>query len=235
MLNLEDVEEYRRNGFLRVKNLLSQYSVVKIRNEILTILQSPPAGLRITREELAPYPVRKIRNICGASRRIKEICLNPILISTAEALLGGPVNFCGDQVLFKVARFGSAKPLHQDAAYFRSSPPDAIVTFWCALHKADEENGCMHYVCASHQNGIVDHQDPDNSPHLIAKYPRVVLVPVQASPGDVIAHSSLTLHSTPANKSHHDRWAILLHFIHVDAEFPPSSSVVASVERVFSI
>ena len=233
MLTGLQIEDYERDGFLKIRELISSTTVATLREEIARVTASPPPELVMSHEPTSSpsgsassskSPLRKVRNIAPHSEPIFNFCTSPPMIRVAEDILGSAIGFYGDQVLFKTAVTGSAKPLHQDIAYFRTKPPEAVITFWCSLNKADESNGCMHYIPGSHKNGIADHTKLQDTPHLVADSHTNGLVAVPTLKGDCIIHSSLTLHMTPPNLSDRPRMAFLAHYVRLDAEFPPRSS-----------
>lgn len=230
MLDDVQIQEFANNGFLHIPALLSQETVANLRAEIAQLSSNPPRGLLLSYEadkELGTPQARsprKIRNIAQFSQLIHSFCVSALMASVVKDILGSSIGFYGDQVLFKQAYRGTAKPLHQDWAYFRIEPPDSVITCWCALDPADETNGCMHYVPGSHKNGVVAHTPRPNTPHLVVEGNPCRLIPVTVTPGDCIVHHSLTLHMTPANISEQDRWALILHYVRLNAHFPPRSS-----------
>jgi hypothetical protein len=231
LLTEAQLADYERDGFLRLKALLSPEIVLALRSEIAHVTAHPPAGLLLSHEaggktdpSAGPEPLRKVRNIGRFSKMIFSICTSGPLTLAAKDILGAPVGFYGDQVLFKPAIEGSAKPLHQDSAYFRIKPPESVITFWCSLNDADVSNGCMHYIPGSQRQGVARHQQLRDSPHLVAEPAIGTLVAVPTREGDCLVHNSVTFHMTPPNTSIRPRLALLVHYVRLDAEFPPRSA-----------
>lgn len=77
---------------------------------------------------------------------------------------------------------------------------------WMALEPADEENGCVKYIKASHLTGMRPHgrtkvsgfsqQILDYGPADVEKE-----IAIQAQPGDLLIHHSLTIHCAGGNNS----------------------------------
>jgi ectoine hydroxylase-related dioxygenase (phytanoyl-CoA dioxygenase family) len=138
-----------------------------------------------------------------------------------EQLIGRPVRLYADQALLKPPFVGSSKLPHQDNAYFRVVPDEAVITCWCALDEATLENGCMHYLPGTHRAGIVEHEAIKGTPHLVPKecdLDAAVAVPLRA--GGVIFHHACTLHFSPENRTPHWRRAFVCHFVRDGAETP---------------
>jgi phytanoyl-CoA hydroxylase len=238
LLTLDQLGYYERDGFLKVEKLISGAKVHELRTEIHRLAHNPPSGLILdyeaafSTEPESQRLVRKIRNVGRHSSLVLNFCTSAPMTIVARDILGGPIGFYGDQALFKAAVGGSAKPLHQDAAYFRINPPTAVVTFWCSLDVADESNGCMHYIPGSHKQGIVDHSLIANTPHLVAGPQNGKLVAVPTSEGDCLVHNSVTFHMTPPNTSPRPRLALLAHYVRLDASFPPRSPNAVPIIRL---
>jgi phytanoyl-CoA hydroxylase len=228
-----EIGRWLQDGFLHISNVLSPRAINEARAEISALRESPAASLPIFYEpgaggQKTAETVRKLRNVAPYSAAVRALALSPPLTDIAKTLLRGPAGFFGDQVLFKSARVGSMKPLHQDWAYFRIEPADAVITIWCAMNDANVKNGCMHYIPGSHKSGPRPHDKWEGTPHLVAQSDAsLCAVPVRT--GDCIVHHSLTLHMTPRNVSAHDRWALLLHYVRLDARFPQRSENAVAI------
>lgn len=106
----------------------------------------------------------------------------------------------------KPALTGKATPPHQDGYYFKINPPLAL-TFWVALESSDEENGNVKYVKGSHLRGMRNHGISE-----IFGFSQQILdfgtekdisdeISLQAKPGDILVHHSLTIHRADMNMS----------------------------------
>ena len=134
------------------------------------------------------------------------------LMGVAEALLGEPVIPKQAEMFEKAPRFGEPPPPHQDGFYFMLEP-NAAVTLWIPLERADEENGCVRYVRNSHKRGMRNHElsgvfgfslgITDYGPE---DEGRELIAAVEA--GDLVAHHAMTIHRTDANASDRTRRAM---------------------------
>jgi len=127
----------------------------------------------------------------------------------------------------KAPRIGEATPPHQDGNYFKLEPNHALM-MWLALDRSDAENGCIRYVPGSHRRGMRPHErgavfgfslgigdygDEDTRQE----------VAVEAEPGDLIVHHSLTIHRADANPSDRRRWAIGMSFFAASSKIDDSA------------
>ena len=133
----------------------------------------------------------------------------PELLGKAEveALLGPDIKFFGDQMLLTPPFHGSAKPYHQDSAYWTIDPP-ALVTCWIALDDSTIENGCMRFLPGSHRWGVVPHRHLDPVHWVPEELEAMDLsreVCVELKAGGATFHHSATLHQSLPNTTPYPR------------------------------
>ena len=141
----------------------------------------------------------------------------------AEELLGGEVVGRNMQYFNKPPGSGLPTPAHQDGYYFKIDPPRAL-TLWLALDFADEGNGCVRYVRASHRKGMRPHELTETLgfsqgiSDFGTSEDEANEVAVSAAPGDLLAHHALTIHRAGGNGSEtRNRRALGCIFYSVDA------------------
>lgn len=163
------------------------------------VVDTSVAGVRAPRKLIEPFL---------EDRAFREFVLNPRLRAIVEQLIGKPALLATDQIFMKPPRFGTAKPYHQDNAYFCCRPDDDVVTAWIALDDVDESNGCLRYIDGSHRDPPLEHVPIPGEPHNKSPRPEQIdlsresLAPVRK--GGVVFHHSNTLHTSHRNES--DRW-----------------------------
>jgi len=114
--------------------------------------------------------------------------------------------------LIKPPRIGREKPWHQDFAYFNLPLGTQVVGVWIALDEAMIENGCMHIIPGSHQEGPVVHfqrrdwQICDTD----VQVNRCMAVPLK--PGSCLLFDGLLHHGTPPSQSDKRRRAVQYHY-----------------------
>ena len=124
-----------------------------------------------------------------------------------------------------------ASPWHQDWVYWYGAPK---VSAWVALDDARKDNGCLRVIPGSHLWGLVPHEQfqerigfdrriPDNDVDALARKFNAKPVDVPIRAGQAIIFSDLLLHSSNANATGADRYALIPTFR--DATVPDSSKV----------
>ncbi len=178
-------------------------------------------------EDGNPVP-RKVNWPFTKDPHFRRFALSGKLRSLLDQVVGKPVLLASDQIFLKPPRHGSAKPYHQDNAYFRCHPDDEVITAWIALDDVDESNGCLRYIDGSHRLPILAHHAVESEKYNLQpaesdiEMSRESAAPVPK--GGVVLHHGKTLHTSHANTS--DRWrrAFATHWVTAD--------VVSEVETI---
>ena len=140
---------------------------------------------------------------------LRRFVLDGRLRSLIEQFIGAPPLLVQDHIFMKPPRFGSAKPYHQDNAYFLCHPDDEVLTAWIALDDVNETNGCLRYIEGSHRGPILKHhkiseQESYNQAPAAEEIDLSREVLALVKKGGVVFHHSKTLHTSHRNES--DQW-----------------------------
>lgn len=235
----EQVERYRRDGFLIVEHVLSESEVQSALAGLLDLIAGKNPSFRhiqfeaAARTRLKSLPaderqdyVRKIFSFIDYEPRLRAVAEHPDIVAMARRLIGEEPALFEDKALVKPPRIGREKPWHQDHAYWNLPLDAPVVTVWIALDPATIENGCMYVIPGSHREGPVVHfrrrdwQICDT--HVGAS--RAIAAPV--APGGCLFFDSYLHHGTPANSSPQRRRA--LQFVYV----PASAVRITQAERL---
>jgi ectoine hydroxylase-related dioxygenase (phytanoyl-CoA dioxygenase family) len=232
------VQRFWEDGFVPVDNLLDPALVEALNQRTDEILNGSvpfPQQFIHLEPEHANGPlahidralvVRKISNLVLHDSLFGTLLEHPKVLSTVTAILGPDVKLLNDQMLCKPARYGSAKPYHQDSPYWPIEPMEHL-TMWIALDDATPENGCLRYLKGSHKNGPLPHDDtlgyhrmPEGWRDLPGS-PEEVMVPIPA--GSCICHHSLVLHETAPNTTWSRRRGLSVVFMKATARWTSDS------------
>lgn len=221
-LTAGEIEQYERDGYLALPHLFRRDEIAGWlrRVEELVREQIPrPEGIRLQIEPgLADghtdplHVLRKIECLALFDDRFRQVVADPRLLSPLSALLGPDIKLFRDALMMKPARHGSAKPYHQDSAYWTIDPPD-LCSAWIALDDATEENGCMRLIPGSHHSGLLEHQhlaDYQVDEETLDRS-REVSVPLES--GGVLLFHSRLLHATSPNRSDRSRRAMIFSYM----------------------
>ena len=162
--------------------------------------------------------IRKIFNYVNYEPRLNALAAHTGLLSVLEQIIGEKPVLFQDMALVKPLLFGSEKPWHQDCAYFNLQEGTTVVGVWIALDEATSENGCMHIIPGSHNEGPMIHFKRRDWQICDTHVPvaRDTMVPLQL--GGCLFWHGLTHHGSPVNHSSQRRRALQLHYKSANSE-----------------
>ena len=148
-LTRDEVERFEDQGFLRREGMLTAIQVKALHQRLEDIgnglVLFPDEYVQIEPQvEDGSRPadpvrfnnVRKIWNLTRYDNLFREYVRHPAILDVVHSLIGPDLKVYVDQTLCKPPRVGSAKPPHQDSAYWTSIDPPNLVICWMALDDA---------------------------------------------------------------------------------------------------
>ena len=135
-LSAEDLEFFRKNGYLAGRRVLTDGQVEALREELSAILGRDPPGKELFYEfnrNESEDPQKALFHALGAWRALEgfhDLLWNQAILAPACQLLGGPVRFWHDQIFSKPPRRGGVVAWHQDYSYWTRTRPMAHLTCW---------------------------------------------------------------------------------------------------------
>ena len=231
-LTQEGIDLFNTQGFLPREELLTALEVKALHQRLEDIgnevVEFPAQYVQIEpmviSGELAEDPVRfnnvrKIWQLTKHDALFEEYARHPKILDVVHSLLGPNLKIYVDQTLCKPARVGSAKPPHQDSAYWTSIDPPNLLICWMAIDDATEENGCMRFIPGSHKLGVIEHKRLEDFRVEDEKvdYASEVCVPLKA--GGCSFHHSLAMHRTDANRSDDRRIGLTVAYMNAESKY----------------
>jgi len=210
------IQDYRRDGVVRIRSFLSTQQILQIRIEIDRYirddLDSKPNDA-CTRESDGKT-VRNLWRIEQHSDYFRSLARRPEITELIAKLVNGNPVLVAVETFNKPARIGSGVPYHQDNAYFCQSPPD-VLTLWIAIDQVTVENGAVYFVKGSHKvgmlptepSGVVGNSIGLAQPPTVSKSEQFCAM---LNPGDATIHHCQTIHSSDPNETEHSRLGLLL-------------------------
>ena len=236
MLSSEQVEQFKRDGYLRGGKVLDDDQVRVLQDEVGRVIEEfggsgPQPVLCRNLSGHDNRPVWQIVNIWEASDPFRNLIYNTRIGEEMSQLTGaGTLRIWHDQIQYKPAETGGVNMWHQDAPLWPILAPMTEVTAWVALDDVDEENGCMSMVPGSHLWGnqiaflntlpSFDAMPAEFQGHKI----EVRRCPVRK--GEVHFHHALVWHGSHANNSGRPRRAIALHYMTNETRYVASGDHV---------
>ena len=231
-LTQAEIDRFDAQGFLPREHLLTALEVRELHQRLEDIgnevVEFPAQYVQIEpmvkSGELPEDPVRfnnvrKIWQLTKYDALFREYARHPAILDVVHSLLGPNLKIYVDQTLCKPSRVGSAKPPHQDSAYWTTIDPPNLVICWMALDDATEDNGCMRFIPGSHKLGVIEHKRLEDFRVEDEKvdYQSEVSVPLKA--GGCSFHHSLALHRTDANRSDRRRIGLTVAYMSAESKY----------------
>lgn len=210
------VEEYHRQGVVRIRGFLSPAEVAEVRAEldryIRDDLASKPADARTFEKD--DKTVRNLWRLEQHSEFFRRLGERTDIREFVRPLVKGDPVLAAVETFNKPARVGSGVPYHQDNAYFCQSPPD-MLTVWIAIDAVTEANGPVYFIPGSHHGGLLATTPSGVRGNSIglAEPPTVPLDQHFCgllAPGDATIHQCETIHHSAPNTTPHSRLGLLL-------------------------
>ena len=224
-LTSAQLNDYERDGYIAVEDLLTAAEVEELRNRLREYTHGGrPVGSirmqvepRVERGELrVEHPgdgIRKVEGLVEGDDLFQKLGLHENIVGIIEQILGPDLKMFRNALLLKPPSVGSAKGMHQDSPYWSIEPMN-LCSCWFALDDATPENGCMAVLPGWHKEGSLPHVSVTDDFVVDEQYydpAAMVMAPLRAG-GGLFFHS-LIPHYTAPNRSEKWRRAIALSYM----------------------
>lgn len=199
------IERYRKQGFIKLKNVLSPAVLAHYGQEITAQVfrlnnETKPMSERTTYEKA----FLQVMNLWMQSDVVKEFVFSQTLARIAAELMGvRGVRLYHDQALYKEPG-GGVTPWHADQFYWPLGS-DNTITVWIPLQAIPREMGPLAFSAGSQTFNVGrDLEISDESEKKISKQLLETGLPLEESPfdlGEVSYHSGWTFHRAGPNIS----------------------------------
>ncbi len=216
----DHIEQYRRDGYIRLPGVLDAYTLGHYGAEItrLTLAlntQDTPLEERSTYDRA----FLQVMNLWRTSEVVRRFVFGQRLAGIAAALMGvSAVRLYHDQSLYKEPS-GGFTPAHADQYYWPLAS-DRTVTVWIPLQPVPREMGPLSFYTGSHHTALGrDLPISDESEAQITAAMEAQGFALDEQPyalGDVSFHAGWTFHRAGPNLS--DRPRSVMTMIYMDAD-----------------
>lgn len=217
-LNDQQVEQYRRDGFLCPVDVLTPAEAAAHR----AALEGLEARYRS--EELR-RPINQYHRVNAhlVSEVARAAALDPRIVDAVESILGPDLMIWGAEYFIKEPRTTKIVSWHQDLTYWGMDGTDHEVTAWLALSPATEASGCMKFVPGSHKQTIVPHNDTFAENNLLSRGQEIAVevneadaVVAALQPGQMSLHHGRLFHASGPNLTDDRRIGFVVRYIRPD-------------------
>jgi len=213
VLDVEGIRnEYETKGYAILRNVIDKDLIAEADRHIAWLAKKYPD----LRPEHYHHPL--MRDDAFWVRLVTD----SRLLDIAEAILGSDLACFTAHYICKPPHNGHPVFWHQDGAYWKLTPMDAL-TVWLAVDESTPENGCLRIIPGSH---IVPLDAPElrtDTPNMLYSSMRQELVDewirrmgvvdVVLQPGDVSIHHPKIIHCSEPNRSNKRRCGLDMGFI----------------------
>ncbi len=149
-LTPEQIDRYRANGYIRLKNVLSPETLAYYGREIShKVKELNSQHLPLEERDLYHRAFLQVENLWPQSEIVREFVVSPKLGRIAAELMGSTgVRIYHDQALYKEAG-GGITPWHADQ-YYWPVDSDKTITAWIPLQPTPLEMGPLAFCPKSH-------------------------------------------------------------------------------------
>ncbi|XP_071833882.1 phytanoyl-CoA dioxygenase, peroxisomal-like [Apostichopus japonicus] len=237
-LSEEQIEFYNKNGFLVIKNLVSDDKLHRYKKRFEEICRGDVKvpGLIVMKDVsiisseyvTGEKAINKIQELYNDPILFEYCCL-PEILHYVTCFTGPNIKAMHSMLINKPPDPGtltSRHPLHQDLYYFPFRPAENIVASWTAMEKVNRANGCLVVVPGSHKGDLLDHGYPDwemgvnKLYHGIQSFdPSMPRVHLEMEKGDTVFFHPLLIHGSGSNKTSGFRKAISCHYASSDCSY----------------
>ena len=220
MLSTEEIEHYRREGWVVPRFRLPPARMAAMVDALETLLRQNP-GVRPEKLVSAHIEGDNGEGVRG-SRAFLDLARDPEIVELVSGVLGEDVILWGCHVFCKPAVEGYETPWHQDGHYWPIRPL-ATCTAWVALEPSTVENGCLRVIPRSHaERRLHDHLHEDRTDltlnQRLAHVDEAAAADIELQPGEMSLHDVYMIHGARANTSGKRRSGAALRYM-------PSTSV----------
>ena len=233
VLSKQKTEQYDREGYIVVENLLPAEEVTNLRNRFreYTHGDRPHGKIRFQLEpgvangenktSVIRDSYRKADGLVEHDELFRRLGTHPNIVDVVEELIGSDLKMFRNALLVKPPKIGSAKCMHQDSPYWPIEPM-SLCSCWFAIDDATPENGCMSVLPGLHKKGAIPHHTlPEYNDFGIAEsdvdLDDLLIVPMTAGSG--LFFHSLLPHATAPNHSSNYRRAIALSYMSAKSKY----------------
>ena len=233
MLTPDQVQAYRRDGYLVVENVLTPRQLDTLHKVIDTLVQASREvtdhnqiyDLEPTHSADEPR-VRRIKEPHNVHPAFREIAFSPKIAEILTPLIGttSGIRYQTGKLNMKSAGYGAAVEWHQDWAFYPHTNDD-LLAIGLYLDDCGPENGPLMVIPGSHTWPISDHHadgvfcgaiDPTTAG---IDFSKAVMLTGKA--GSMTIHHVRMVHGSALNTSNRPRRLLLFQYCAVDA-FPLS-------------
>jgi ectoine hydroxylase-related dioxygenase (phytanoyl-CoA dioxygenase family) len=242
MLSQDQIDRFRRDGFVHLPGLLDAEAVERLRGRFEPLFKGEfdtgvwPDEWHWREGMSLPDVTRHMANAWKSDNAVARHALSPRLGALAAELMGWPGTRLGQDTIWWKTPLAKEIALHQDCTYISYLDPPEMATCWTALDDTFADAGTIEYVPGSHRWPLIpdigEFHAPDRDYRARMRDsaraaglepPEPVKLEVRA--GDAVIHDGRTWHgSGPNRRADRMRRSIGVHLLSSETRFRPEGA-----------
>jgi phytanoyl-CoA hydroxylase len=225
----EQVDAYRRDGFVLIEEFLDKGELAQWRAETDDAVARRLEAAGAQEDSYYSRVFTQLQRLADTHPGMAELILDRRLGEIAATLAGIPaIRVWHDQALIKPA-YGNPTSWHLDDPFWSFSSRDAI-SIWVALDDATIANGCLWYLPGTQRTARFDLVEiGSNFGALFDDYPEWLELEPVATPcaaGGAVFHNGLVAHAAGANMTPRPRRAMTCAFMPAGSTFNGTQNIL---------
>jgi len=223
-LDTSIIECYRRDGFVRVSQVINP-------DEVVRYYDATRAASEKLRDNHSSDIFTQTVNVWRDDPIVKELTLHPNVAGIAQKLAGVPLRIWHDHILIKQPHNKASTEFHQDQPYWPHTNSFHPISAWIALCDVPVERGCMSFIPGSFRRNDLQAQALNDPRSLFQICPELeydprITLPLKA--GDCTFHHGRCAHMATPNFTDDPRVAHVIIYIDTTTTYSGKQHVVTN-------
>lgn len=211
-LSLQQIDDYRRDGFLVLRGIFSAAECAELRAAVDALAEAPqtPGGARWYSDDEAAaaglHVLSRVEYFRDFHEGLRKVIESERLLAPLAQVFGEPAVLFKDKINYKIP--GSTGFLaHQDAQAGWNKYCATQITVMVSIDATTIENGCLELARGQHTRGLLGALW---KPLEEAELAGVIFEPLETAEGDVCIFDACTPHRSAANRTDAPRRVLYL-------------------------
>ncbi len=217
IITKEQVEQYKRDGFVILRNVISQEMIQKIQGECERFIKEKDAEMDAKGVEVDEINHKGKRYFIAmknkSSQPMQELLFGKEMEEITRSILGDDVYLFLEQYVVKAADKGMKFAWHQDSGYVKEKH-NPYLSCWLPLDDVNEENGTVYLLTydEARTRERIDHTLEAGTNDMIGYAGDNAGVPAVLNIGDIALFSSVCFHRSGSNNTDKSRRVLLMQY-----------------------
>lgn len=216
-ISKEEIEQYKRDGFVILRNVISQEMIERIQDECERFIREKDAEMdakglvvdEINHKGKRYFIAMKNKD----SESMQDLLFGNEMEKITRSILGENVYLFLEQFVVKAADKGMKFSWHQDSGYlsFKHKP---YLSCWMPLDDVSEENGTVYLLPYSEAgtSECIDHTLEEGTNDKVGYFGENPGIPAILKKGDIALFSSVCFHRSGSNNTNKSRRVLLMQY-----------------------